>query len=76
MFGIYFDDPNMLVDPKDFRIILGVSIDKMKHQVSEILQFDNSLKYIDIIEGSTCLYAKFPYKNNFSFLVSSLNTYP
>ena len=74
MFSIYFDDPNMLVDPKDFRVIMGAAIEGVEKET--ILSVDKKFRYEEEIESCECLYARFPYKNNFSFLISSMNTYP
>ena len=77
LLGIYFDDPSKLVDPSDFRFILGMQVtDTLSEtQVANILEGDKNLRHVKEIPDTTCLTAVFPYKNNFTYFFSSANTY-
>ena len=76
-FGIYYDDPEIIVDKNEMRIALGIILNdpEDKELVDSFLSKNEDFKRA-LLPERDALFSEFPFKNHASYILGPHKTYP
>ena len=75
-FGMFYDQPNQLEDPKQARAIIGAMIDPRERHIASKFLINHNHYRISEYNDQTCISAKFPYRNELSLAWVISKVYP
>ena len=76
--GIYYDDPNNLQNPADFRVCAGILVNRNEGGAGQLIQSLENEGYLTVdVPRVKTVHGEFPLKSNvFSYMLGAMKYYP